>query len=86
MPSAREELLAALWAGDIGEDKDWAEQLADAFEREIREQVAKERDAAILGIVWQWIEDANNGLGSDVGDLMFMLEKAGYGPPEESSG
>ncbi|MEW1630871.1 hypothetical protein AB0387_26355 [Streptomyces sp. NPDC089173] len=37
---------------------------------------------AILGIVWQWIEDADNGLGSDVGDLQRELEKAGYGPLE----
>lgn len=38
---------------------------------------------AVLGIVWKWIEDANDGLGSDVGDLMHELEQAGYGPPEE---
>ena len=42
---------------------------------------------AILGIVWKWIEDANNGLGSDVGDLQRELEAAGYGPlPEASDG
>ena len=40
---------------------------------------------AILGIVWKWIEDANDGLGSDVGDLMHELESAGYGPVEEAS-
>jgi hypothetical protein len=39
---------------------------------------------AILRTVWQWIADANNGLGSDVGDLMHELESAGYGPLEES--
>ncbi len=38
---------------------------------------------AILGIVWQWIADANDGLGSDVGDLQRELEQAGYGPVEE---
>jgi hypothetical protein len=38
---------------------------------------------AVLGIVWKWIEGANDGLGSDVGDLMHELEAAGYGPPEE---
>lgn len=38
---------------------------------------------AVLGIVWKWIADANDGLGSDVGDLMHELETAGYGPPEE---
>ncbi|CAL9350075.1 hypothetical protein SUDANB1_00442 [Streptomyces sp. enrichment culture] len=38
---------------------------------------------AILGIVWKWIADANDGLGSDVGDLQHELESAGYGPPEE---
>ncbi|HTE56988.1 MAG TPA: hypothetical protein VK698_39315 [Kofleriaceae bacterium] len=35
---------------------------------------------ALLGIVWKWIEDANDGLGSDVGDLMYELQQAGYGP------
>ena len=40
---------------------------------------------AILGIVWKWIEDANDGLGSDVGDLQHELESAGYGPLPESS-
>jgi hypothetical protein len=40
---------------------------------------------AILGIVWKWIEDANDGHGSDVGDLMQELEDAGYGPIEEPS-
>ncbi|MFE9448325.1 hypothetical protein [Streptomyces sp. NPDC006739] len=39
---------------------------------------------AILTIVWKWIEDANDGLGSDVGDLQHELESAGYGPLEES--
>jgi predicted DNA-binding transcriptional regulator AlpA len=39
---------------------------------------------AILGIVWKWIADANDGLGSDVGDLMNELEQAGYGPPPET--
>ncbi len=39
---------------------------------------------AILGIVWKWISDANDGLGSDVGDLMHELESAGYGPLEEA--
>jgi predicted DNA-binding transcriptional regulator AlpA len=37
---------------------------------------------AILKIVWEWISDANDGLGSDVGDLMQELESAGYGPPD----
>lgn len=35
---------------------------------------------AILGIVWAWIEDANDGHGSDVGELQHELESAGYGP------
>ncbi|MGW5429980.1 hypothetical protein ACWET9_22620 [Streptomyces sp. NPDC004059] len=38
---------------------------------------------AILGIVWKWIADANDGLGGDVGDLQHELESAGYGPLEE---
>ncbi|MEU3283319.1 hypothetical protein [Streptomyces antibioticus] len=40
---------------------------------------------AILGIVWKWIADANDGLGSDVGDLQHELETAGYGPLSEAS-
>lgn len=40
---------------------------------------------AVLGIVWKWIAEANDGLGSDVGDLMRELESAGYGPVEEPS-
>jgi predicted DNA-binding transcriptional regulator AlpA len=35
---------------------------------------------AILGIVWKWIENVNDGLGPDVGDLQHDLEAAGYGP------
>ena len=38
---------------------------------------------AILGIVWKWIADVNDGLGSDVGDLQHELEAAGYGPLAE---
>lgn len=41
---------------------------------------------AILGIVWQWIADANDGLGSDVGDLQHELESAGYGPLDTEEG
>ena len=40
---------------------------------------------AVLGIVWKWIADANDGLGGDVGDLQHELESAGYGPPEGAS-
>jgi hypothetical protein len=36
----------------------------------------------MVNLVWQWIVNANNGLGSDVGDLMEALERAGYGCPE----
>ncbi|MFJ7417958.1 helix-turn-helix transcriptional regulator [Streptomyces uncialis] len=39
---------------------------------------------AVLGIVWQWIASANDGLGTDVGDLQRELESAGYGPVEEA--
>jgi hypothetical protein len=39
---------------------------------------------ALLGIVWQWIEDVNNGLGYDTGDLSHSLTQAGYGPLEDS--
>lgn len=50
-----------------------------------KEAQALSADArAILGIVWKWIADANDGLGSDVGDLMHELESAGYGPVEEA--
>lgn len=42
---------------------------------------------AVLGIVWKWIADANDGVGGDVGDLQYDLEQAGYGPlPEASDG
>jgi predicted DNA-binding transcriptional regulator AlpA len=41
---------------------------------------------AILGIVWKWIADANDGLGSDVGDLQHELETAGYGPLPDTEG
>lgn len=41
---------------------------------------------AILGIVWKWIADANDGLGSDVGDLQHDLETAGYGPLPKTEG
>lgn len=34
----------------------------------------------VLRIVWSWIADANNGSGGDVGNLMFELERNGYGP------
>ena len=36
---------------------------------------------AVIAITWRWIEHANDGYGSDVGDLMYEMEKAGYGPP-----
>lgn len=57
---------------------------APVIEGQMGSQPLNGNDArAILGIVWKWIGDANNGLGSDVGDLMHELESAGYGPPEE---
>lgn len=34
----------------------------------------------ILGIVWRWIANANDGLGFDADDLGFELRQAGYGP------
>ncbi|MEV0041832.1 hypothetical protein [Streptomyces sp. NPDC050804] len=37
----------------------------------------------LLRIVWKWIEDANDGHGSDVGDLTYELKQAGYGPLDE---
>ena len=54
-------------------------------------QPRKKRDRAMIEgqmgshpyNVWQWIADANDGLGSDVGDLQRELEQAGYGPVEE---
>lgn len=36
----------------------------------------------LYNIIWEWINDANEGHGSDVGDLMFSLQESGYGPPE----
>lgn len=42
---------------------------------------------AILNIAWQWIEDANNDLGSNVDALTHKLRQAGYGPvhPDEET-
>lgn len=34
----------------------------------------------ILRIVWGWIEGANDGTGSDIGDLMHELTAHGYDP------
>lgn len=57
---------------------------APVTESQMGSQPLNGNDArAILGIVWKWIEGANDGLGSDVGDLMHELESAGYGPLEE---
>lgn len=39
---------------------------------------------AVLRIVWDWIEDANDGTDGDVGSLQHELESAGYGPVEEA--
>ena len=39
---------------------------------------------AVLKIVWDWIEDANDGTDGDVGSLQHELESAGYGPVEEA--
>jgi hypothetical protein len=51
------------------------------IERQMGSQPLNGADArAILGIVWKWIADANDGLGGDVGDLQHELEQAGYGP------
>jgi hypothetical protein len=41
---------------------------------------------AILGIVWEWIADYNDGNGVDVGDLQYGLEQAGNGPLRELNG
>jgi hypothetical protein len=32
----------------------------------------------LLRITWGWIEKANDGYGSDIGDLMHELETCGY--------
>ncbi|KUN03169.1 hypothetical protein AQI95_24750 [Streptomyces yokosukanensis] len=50
-----------------------------------QEQALSADARAILGIVWKWISGANDGFGTDVGDLMHELESAGYGPVEEAS-
>ncbi|MGW7786020.1 helix-turn-helix transcriptional regulator [Streptomyces tricolor] len=56
---------------------------APVIEGQMGSQPLNGNDArAILGIVWKWISDANDGLGSDVGDLMHELTSAGYGPLE----
>ncbi|MFI2426531.1 hypothetical protein ACH5A7_20945 [Streptomyces sp. NPDC018955] len=59
---------------------------APVIEGQMGSQPLNGNDArAILGIVWKWISDANDGLGSDVGDLQHELESAGYGPVEDAS-
>ncbi|MFD5709507.1 hypothetical protein ACFWHW_03780 [Streptomyces pharetrae] len=59
---------------------------APVIEGQMGSQALNGNDArAILGIVWKWIADVNDGLGSDVGDLQQELERAGYGPIEEPS-
>jgi hypothetical protein len=73
-----------------GKRTDLATKTGQQGEKAVTQQQTKTRplgaDArAILGIVWKWIADANDGLGSDVGDLMHELEAAGYGAPEEAS-
>lgn len=61
------------------------EQQGEAVTQQQTEARPLSGDArAILGIVWKWIEGANDGVGGDVGDLMHELETAGYGPLEES--
>lgn len=58
---------------------------APVTEGQMGSQALNGNDArAILRIVWKWIADANDGLGSDVGDLQHDLESAGYGPVEEA--
>lgn len=58
---------------------------APVIEGQMGSQPLNGNDArAILGIVWQWIERANDGLGADVGDLQHELEAAGYGPVEDA--
>jgi hypothetical protein len=44
-------------------------------------QVA-EAPRPMLEIVWQWVIDANNGVGGDVDDLLTALDRAGYTCPE----
>nr|WP_202495143.1 helix-turn-helix domain-containing protein [Streptomyces sp. SID4982] len=63
---------------------DKRQQGAPVIEGQMGSQPLNGNDArAILGIVWKWIADANDGLGSDVGDLQHELEQAGYGPLSE---
>lgn len=36
--------------------------------------------------VWKWIIDANNGNGSDIGDLQWILDRIGATCPKELAG
>ncbi len=44
---------------------------------------ARMRAEETIGKVWKWIADVNDGAGYDSGDLGFLLERAGFPPPEE---
>jgi hypothetical protein len=47
-----------------------------------RPQLTGDDAHALLRITWEWIIDANNGLGVDTGDLASRLEREGYTCPE----
>lgn len=50
---------------------------------ELQQAALQRHDHALRTLVWEWIIAANNGHGSDVSDLMYRLERNGYGCPEE---
>jgi hypothetical protein len=47
---------------------------------------ARQRAEDVIGKVWKWIADVNDGAGYDSGDLGWTLEQSGFPPPPEEDG
>lgn len=55
-----------------------------AYSEQVEElERLKIRQTRLTKLVWQWVINANNGNGADIGDLMNALEGAGYPCPAE---
>lgn len=63
----------------VGLAKDWMRSEFDYHEDSPRVEFITDRLAADL---WNWVINANNGLGKDVGDLVIVLERHGLSCPE----
>lgn len=49
---------------------------------EIQEQALEQYDSALLVLIWEWIIAMDSDHGSNVGELMYRLERVGYSRPE----